>query len=510
MAANAAVAEQPERQDEQQDQHHDDPTFSNSSDDSPSDTDSYASSSLSTQSAPATLLESRDILRHHLSPNFDLKPLGQPYSLPEPHKWQDVAKWKWQNMLRRQSLSTLQPATWYADRAARPLLLTFDAFDTLFTPVEPIAKQYRDVALEFGLDFAEDDIMKSFKKEFKAMNTAYPNYGKETSMTPEEWWTQLIAATLTPLLPSSSSPTQSDSQPTNTVTTENGTTDTTDTDPTNIDKANTTTLPPDLPAKLYTHFSTSTGYTLFPDVLPFLALLGASSYSAGIWPPRRTMLGILSNSDPRVRSILQSFNIPITPSLYPPRYTPHSRYSRRHADFGPAGFAFATLSYEAGFAKPDRMIFDRAVRDAQGVLAGLHPVARLSRTGGEVLRDVHGTFHHMHVGDDLEKDVLPAMELGWDAILLDRECDVETEVREIEGKQVTVVNSLLALRRVVTKERLDAGAMKGVPWVDLEGKGPVLVSESGRRRRERGEKLAGRRVERHPLSGPGVGWRTLV
>ena len=45
------------------------------------------------------------------------------------------------------------------------LLLTLDAFGTLFVPREPIAKQYGDVARRYGLTgFINEDVSSSFRK----------------------------------------------------------------------------------------------------------------------------------------------------------------------------------------------------------------------------------------------------------------------------------------------------------------------------------------------------------
>lgn len=44
-------------------------------------------------------------------------------------------------------------------------LLTLDAFGTLFTPREPIAKLYGDTARKYGLTgFSNDDVGASFRK----------------------------------------------------------------------------------------------------------------------------------------------------------------------------------------------------------------------------------------------------------------------------------------------------------------------------------------------------------
>ena len=45
------------------------------------------------------------------------------------------------------------------------ILLTLDAFGTLYTPREPIAKQYGDAARRRGLrGFSDDDVGSSFRK----------------------------------------------------------------------------------------------------------------------------------------------------------------------------------------------------------------------------------------------------------------------------------------------------------------------------------------------------------
>lgn len=372
----------------------------------------------------------------------------------------------------------LAPPTWTADQATRPLLLTFDAFGTLFTPKEPIEQQYSATASTYNLDIPASSILPSFKRAFKSLNTTHPNYGKDTKTPIHTWWSHVISQTLTPLLPPH------------------------------------TELPHELLHDLYTRFATSTAYTLYPDVPAFLSTIGAS-WSAASWPPKRTMLGILSNSDPRVRSILSSFDIPILPSMFPPRYTPHTR--RFHLDFGPATFAFATLSYEAGHAKPDRGIYSAAVRDAQACLERMAHVSRLTRTGMELLSEVRREFHCMHVGDELGKDVLPAIACGWDGVLLDRAAEEEVSEQKVEVDAVTglqdgdaagekkvvkvsVINSLAALRHLVTKERFeneDGNPRQEPVYYDeamsVEDATPARLGKNRRYYR-------GRRVVEHPTS----------
>ncbi len=96
--------------------------------------------------------------------------------------------------------------------ARKHLLLTLDAFGTLFAPKEPIAKQYGDVARALGLATIRDnDVQTSFRKgmpglravtarvvsavhcidsqaAFKDESKRHPNYGKAVGLEAKEWW----------------------------------------------------------------------------------------------------------------------------------------------------------------------------------------------------------------------------------------------------------------------------------------------------------------------------------
>lgn len=175
--------------------------------------------------------------------------------------------------------------------------------------------------------------------------------------------------------------------------------------------------------------------------------------------------------------------------------------------------------------KPDARIFDRAVRLAQEVLDQLHPVARLTRTGGELLGDVRSQFHCLHVGDEVGKDVVGALRAGWDVVLVDRsmveavgerevDVPVEVEAEAVDGKkdgkqdgkkdgqeiktkkvQVTVVNSLSQLRYVITKERLEGHTS---PWNQKEKQHMVWLDPA---KGEIEKKMGRKRVPYKQLKG---------
>jgi len=77
-------------------------------------------------------------------------------------------------------------------RYCRRLLLTFDAFGTLFQPRETIGKSYADLARKHGLSgFSENQIDSSFRNAFKQVAKHAPNYGKQIGMGTSQWWTNV-------------------------------------------------------------------------------------------------------------------------------------------------------------------------------------------------------------------------------------------------------------------------------------------------------------------------------
>jgi putative hydrolase of the HAD superfamily len=130
--------------------------------------------------------------------------------------------------------------------------------------------------------------------------------------------------------------------------------------------------------QVYDRFRDSGGWVLYPETTEVLAEL----------KQRGLKLGVISNFDDRAYSVMRSLNI---------------------LQF----FESVTLSSETGYCKPDREIFDAAVR-ALGVVAA------------EILL----------VGDSLHDDVEAGMRAGLSAALIDR------RNRHEEVKHVPRISSL--------------------------------------------------------------------
>ena len=141
--------------------------------------------------------------------------------------------------------------------------------------------------------------------------------------------------------------------------------------------------------QVYDRFRDSGGWVLYPETTEVLAEL----------KQRGLKLGVISNFDDRAYSVMRSLNI---------------------LQF----FDSVTLSSETGYCKPDREIFDAAVRSL-GVVAA----------------------ETLLVGDSLHDDVEAAMRAGLSAVLIDR------RNRHGEVKHVTRISSLRELFPLLEPER---------------------------------------------------------
>lgn len=155
-------------------------------------------------------------------------------------------------------------------------------------------------------------------------------------------------------------------------------------------------LPQQLVSDLLHRFSSSEGYELFPDVRNFFDRIRKLKSETPSWSWNEVIVGVISNSDDRVPTILTSLGLSVSTQRFvapgPQRQT------------GPTEFSdidFVIHSYDIGAEKPDRRVFDAAKTVADLV----------SR------RSTVDTCY-VHIGDDFEKDYLAAEKAGWKPLLL--------------------------------------------------------------------------------------------
>ena len=193
----------------------------------------------------------------------------------------------------------------------------FDAAETLFTTRGSVGELYGAVAREYGSTADNADIQAAFIREFR-------HSGPLTTRGEKQWWSDVVHR----------------------VFTEVG-------------------MVQDFDAffvRVYDQFRDSRGWLLFPETREVLAELQGRGFR----------LGIISNFDSRVYTVLRSLDI-------------HSFFNT------------ITISSETGYAKPHPGIF-LAAMDALGI-----PAARI-----------------LLVGDSLMDDVQAGQLSGMNAVLIDR------------------------------------------------------------------------------------------
>ncbi|RHZ54825.1 hypothetical protein CDV55_104179 [Aspergillus turcosus] len=289
-------------------------------------------------------------------------------------------------------------------RKPQTLLLTLDAFGTVFHPRQPVPEQYAAAAHAFSLPrstITPDRLKAAFKSTFKKQSQTRPNYGREDVLRgryggPRQWWEEVIRGSFAQVLTSTSG----------SASTGTG----------KVDGAAADAVPDALVSHLLDRFAGSEGYALFDDVAPFLAVVRAvKSRRRGLGPFERVLVGVISNSDDRVPAVLKALGLTVgdvradqgVESMRLPGF------EERVAAVGSGGKGAATIndvdlvitSYEAGEEKPSRVIFDVARRQARRLLGD-------EGDGND--------WVCVHVGDDFDKDYRAALNAGWDGYYLPR------------------------------------------------------------------------------------------
>ncbi|EMD89495.1 hypothetical protein COCC4DRAFT_207509 [Bipolaris maydis ATCC 48331] len=287
------------------------------------------------------------------------------------------------------------------------LLLCLDAFDTLFTPSTPIPTAYAQAATRHGIQIPSiQSLASSFKSSFKNTSQKYPNYGKSTvGLSPEKWWKTIIQDTFAPFLQQGQ------------------------------------TVSEELTSELLEHYSSSKGYTVFDDVRPLFSMLrNAKQGHSSSWPWDTTIVGIITNSDDRIPSVLSSFGLDVASR----RYTNNNNNSTKEVNtvVQDQDIDFVLLSYDASVEKPHPVIFSLAEEMLSDVLS--------SRVDAQETGLQASDFEKLHVGDDLDKDYLGAKGAGWGALLLRRDQglgkgiqNVQVQGKNAEKKRVEAIGSLL-------------------------------------------------------------------
>ncbi|OQD69447.1 hypothetical protein PENPOL_c002G03196 [Penicillium polonicum] len=296
------------------------------------------------------------------------------------------------------------PATRLIPASSRTLLLTFDAFGTLFHPRLPVPEQYAATAHQFGLSrttVTPDKLKTAFRDTYRAQMHQYPNYGRSDVLRgqyggPRQWWEEVIRGSFKRVLSTGNEETHPETPKEH--------------------------VPDAMVEALLDRFAGAEGYALYDDVLPFFRRMRELK-SAHKWSFDRIIVGVISNSDDRVPAVLKSLGLTVgdiradqdKSSMDLPGFEERnikqdtaSEHNKDHADRNfELDIDMVITSYEAGQEKPHRLIFDVARRQALKVSRPW--LTRRTK------------FSSVHVGDDYKKDYKAAEDAGWESYLLIRD-----------------------------------------------------------------------------------------
>ncbi|KAJ5414745.1 hypothetical protein N7509_001372 [Penicillium cosmopolitanum] len=274
----------------------------------------------------------------------------------------------------------------------RTLLLTFDAFGTLFYPNPTVPEQYATVAHEFGLPrdaVTPQKVKEAFKDVYPAHAKRWPNYGRADVLRgkyggPKQWWGKSYERVSRSL-----------------------------------------EFPSGMVDVLLDRFASDEGYALYEDVIPFFTRMRElRSFPTHRFD--RIVLGIVSNSDDRVPAVLKALGLRVGDLRADQDLSSMELPGFEHRDGPGSGKSHPSdqpdvdldlviTSYEAGEGKPNRLIFDVAKRQAR-----LLPSNHMSSQPPAAKRNKDDNWVCIHVGDEYEKDYRAAIDAGWESFLIPR------------------------------------------------------------------------------------------
>ncbi|KAL4872338.1 hypothetical protein BDV12DRAFT_142216 [Aspergillus spectabilis] len=317
----------------------------------------------------------------------------------------------------------------------RPLLLTLDAFNTLFHPRHPIPNQYASAAATFNIPISPSALQPAFRTSYKDLSASHPNYGRDLALRgeyagPRQWWGDVIRGSFARAIADS------------------------DLDKNNNlkNKGGEVGVPDALIEDLLERFASARGYSLYEDVGPFFQRLRKAQGGGKGKGKRKVVIGVVSNSDDRISSVLESLGISVRDARAGEEKTTHKNNlpgfeeerekSRSRSDTRDRSsplqdqgqeqkdIDFVLTSYQVGAEKPDPLIWDVALRTARRLGSGSETDA-----GGDE------GWERIHVGDDYGKDYRGATDAGWKAYYLPRDAEAAVHV----PKGTRTITSLLDL-----------------------------------------------------------------
>jgi hypothetical protein len=150
----------------------------------------------------------------------------------------------------------------------------------------------------------------------------------------------------------------------------------------------------------------------------------------------RIVVGVVTNSDDRVPSILSSFGLKVSPLRYGTDVDANT-VVRWDYDID-----FHCMSYDAGVEKPDTLIFNAAELMLAQIIA-----MRDGKSPAQAKASIE-SWRKVYVGDEYAKDVVGSKNAGWHSVLLDAD-DQSANIPNMKDHSTKTIDSLFKDHSVV-------------------------------------------------------------
>ncbi|KAI0465087.1 hypothetical protein LJB42_000305 [Komagataella kurtzmanii] len=78
-------------------------------------------------------------------------------------------------------------------KVVKPLVVSFDAYDTIYEPVAPVHQQYHAIVTRYKGNWpSEEEISTRYRQHYSQLCQEYPNYGKSAGWPIEKFWKTLL------------------------------------------------------------------------------------------------------------------------------------------------------------------------------------------------------------------------------------------------------------------------------------------------------------------------------
>ena len=186
--------------------------------------------------------------------------------------------------------------------------------------------------------------------------------------------------------------------------------------------------------KLLHRFFSDEGYEAAPSLIPALRALRDQQAQRRF---DQIIIGVITNSDDRVPSVLSSLGVAVSPLRYGTNLDPGTAAAQDH------DIDFHCISYDVGVEKPNKLIFNAAELMLMQIIA-MRGGRRSTGAQSEA-----ATWQKIYVGDEYVKDAVGAADAGWNSVLLEGGED-HSDLTALRDSSAQSVHELFKQSNIIT------------------------------------------------------------